>query len=35
MRLRRRLFLAALIAAVLLLAAVGLVFDVGRRLRPA
>jgi hypothetical protein len=32
-RLRRRLFVAALIAALLVLAAGGVVFDVGRRLR--
>jgi hypothetical protein len=30
---RRRLYLAALILALLALAAVGVVFDVGRRLR--
>jgi hypothetical protein len=33
MRLRRRLFLAALVLALLALAALGLVFDAGRRLR--
>jgi Tfp pilus assembly protein PilW len=33
MRLRRRLFLAALILALLALAAVGVVFGVSRRLR--
>jgi hypothetical protein len=33
MRLRRRLFVAALVFALLCLAAVGVVFDVGRRLR--
>jgi hypothetical protein len=34
MRLRRRVFLAALILALLALAALGLVFDASRRLRP-
>jgi hypothetical protein len=33
MKLRRRLFVAALVIALLCLAAVGVVFDVGRRLR--
>jgi hypothetical protein len=33
MRFRRRLFLAALVLALLALAALGLVFDAGRRLR--
>jgi hypothetical protein len=33
MRVRRRLFVASLIFALLVLAAVGVVFDVGRRLR--
>jgi hypothetical protein len=33
MRLRRRLFVAALVLALLCLAAVGVVFGVGRRLR--
>jgi hypothetical protein len=34
MTFRRRLFVAALVLALLCLAAVGVVFDVGRRLRP-
>ena len=33
MRMRRRLFLAGLVLALLALAALGLVFDAGRRLR--